>query len=579
MKRKNMKLYSILSKNKKLISLVSIITVLMNLFFIFYMDSIKNLINLMVSTSFNQSFRWIIIIGIVLIVDMVLNYLLSISKKKLYCNLITDLRMKFFKKINNISLPKLDQYLNADLTTRFVDDLKSIANFVSDDLVEFISNILFFIFMFIYLTFNEWRLIPIVIILLPINSYIMKKYGTLLEKQSTIVQQEISTLNVDSQDIFSNVNSIKSFLAEKFFIEKYCNKERQVVNSQIKQTIYKTITWSLGIINFNSILIFFYIIGGFLVIGGNMDYGLIIGLYLSLDKIIRFLTNVPSMLSSIFEIKTKLTRVNEILSLEDTTANEEQGIGYINNTIENIIEMKNVGYSYCNDTTVLNNVSLEIKKGEKIAIVGESGCGKSTLLKLLIGYDNNYKGTIKLFGKDLSEINVKKLREYISFCQQETFLMNKTILENFSMIYDNIDEKILSQYAKLAEIEEEINEFKNKYETLILEDGKNLSGGQKQRLGLMLALMKSSELYMIDEGFSAIDPITSDKIIKNIFQQISNTIIVVTHRLYENLMNKFDKIIVMQNGKIVGIGSHMELMSNSVYKEIYEKSQKEMVTR
>ncbi|AZR73075.1 hypothetical protein BBF96_06560 [Anoxybacter fermentans] len=219
---------------------------------------------------------------------------------------------------------------------------------------------------------------------------------------------------------------------------------------------------------------------------------------------------------------------------------------------------------------------MKIKKGERIAIVGESGCGKTTFLKMIMGYDNNYEGNMEILGNELRQWPQKSLRKYISYCPQKPFLLSKSIFKNFSLFYNKVTKDELEQYAKIVDLNEKIDSLPNGYDTLLKKGGENLSGDQKQRLALMIGLMKQSSIYLIDEGFSALDPEMTDKVLDKIFKAIKGTIIIVNHKLYHSLMTKFDRIFVMNNGKIVGTGSHHELMGNEFYRNLYEKSKQEL---
>jgi ABC-type bacteriocin/lantibiotic exporter with double-glycine peptidase domain len=288
--------------------------------------------------------------------------------------------------------------------------------------------------------------------------------------------------------------------------------------------------------------------------------------------------SIPGMFTAFIIVIPKIKRLYEILELPELKDGSDL-IDFPSHD-NKVICMDKVSYAYDREeNAALTDISLEIDHGERIAIVGESGSGKSTLLKLLIAYDDNYMGNIRIFGKEIREWSPKSISKYISYCPQIPFLMSKTIFENFSLYYDGIDEEILSKYARIVELNEDIDQLDQGYFTIIRNGGKNLSGGQKQRLGIMLGLMKKSSIYLFDEVLSALDSDMTVRVLDNIVASTNETFIVVTHKLYDDLMEKFDRIIVMEKGRIVGVGCHRELMNNAVYRNLYEKSQREDLLR
>ncbi|AZR73077.1 hypothetical protein BBF96_06570 [Anoxybacter fermentans] len=172
-----LKIIKMLKEDKKFLYLIITLSILLNLVFIVYINFVKNLINSVIEFNMSDVFKWVFLTGLVLVLDILFNFSMIIYKKKFYCNVLSRLRMAFFKKINNISLPVLERYLNADLITRFTDDLIEITKFISGSFIEVISNAVLFMMLFVYIGLNDWRLLPIVVILLPVTIYTVKKLG------------------------------------------------------------------------------------------------------------------------------------------------------------------------------------------------------------------------------------------------------------------------------------------------------------------------------------------------------------------------------------------------------------------
>lgn len=567
--------------------LTILLSAFINIFFIIYIDIVKRLINAATQMHIDKVLHLIGLAALVLLVDIFLNRYSIIWKKRLYIASLATLRIGFFKKMNTISLPVLEKYMNADLITRFVDDVVAISNFVSNALVNVISSLILFVIFFVYILLNEWKLIFPLLVLLPVTKFFVAWKGAMLQTEIKRFQAEKSTLYTIAKDIFDYMMNIKSYASEAFFERKYAGQESRLLAHEIKANLYSNQMWIMGIIVYYIVYLFFYGVGGFLALKGYIDFGLVVGLFLIIDKLVDLLMGIPKMFASIYEISPKVDRVMEIFDLPEPVESMESANSEViatsfretaahGKSTADVLEIRNLSFAYEHGKDVLKDINLQIKYGERVAIVGESGCGKSTILKLLTGYDDSYRGEIAILGKEMHEWPKKEVRKYMSYSPQEPFLLSKTIMENFALFDESITEGKLQEYAKIVELDREIEAFEDRYNTLLKNGGENLSGGQKQRLGLMTGLLKKSIIYLIDEGFSALDPQMIKKVLTNTFDCIKETVVVVTHKLDEDIMTKFDRIVVMEDGRIVGIGSHQDLLTNQVYKILFEKSEQEI---
>ena len=307
-----------------------------------------------------------------------------------------------------------------------------------------------------------------------------------------------------------------------------------------------------------------FFIGAYISIKTNEIAPSVIILFVQLmNYIISPLMSIPTTLSKRLACKPIFSKISEIIKVENS-AHQGKNIDDITK-----ISISNLMFMY-DDKVVLNNVNYNFEKNKSYAIVGPSGSGKTTLVNLLLGKYNNYLGNIYYNDIELKEITIDSLFEVSSFVEQNVFVFDDSIINNITM-YSNVDEELLKKTIKKSGLSKLIEEKGKDYRCG--ENGCNLSGGEKQRISIARALVKRAQLLLLDEATSALDNETSQSITYNLLG-IDNTIkIMITHRLDEELLKKFDEIIVMKNGEIVENGSYDELIkNNSTFKSLVEFS-------
>ena len=245
-------------------------------------------------------------------------------------------------------------------------------------------------------------------------------------------------------------------------------------------------------------------------------------------------------------------------------------------SIKGKIRIKNLTFRYENNTEpVLSNLNLDIEAGSILAIVGRTGSGKSTLVNLLTRTFDSPKGTIFIDDIDITEVPLQTLRQYSGYIPQETFLFSDTIAENIGFGLEKTDDEAMIEAAKIAQIHEAIQEFPNKYDTMLGERGINLSGGQKQRISIARALIKHPTILLLDDALSAVDTITEEKILEQLRgEMIGKTCVWISHRI--SAIQSADKIIVLDQGRIIEEGTHDQLLAEEgLYRDLYEKQKLE----
>lgn len=279
-----------------------------------------------------------------------------------------------------------------------------------------------------------------------------------------------------------------------------------------------------------------------------------------------FLDPVKNLINLQPELQTAVVaaeRLNDILEAEKEDISQENSV-----SLNGDIEIKDIDFRYGNRDIILDNVSMQFKGGKKTAIVGESGCGKTTLVKLLLKFYTPENGTILIDNNDINNLSSSSVRRKIAYVSQNVFLFSDSIYNNLRMGNENISNEEIEKVCKLCYADEFIKKLPNGYLTIIEENGSDLSGGQKQRLAIARALLRNPDILILDEATSNLDTVTEKSIRKTIDQLSSDmTCIIIAHRL--NTIKNCDYIYVMDNGKVVEEGKHIELLnSNGFYAKL-----------
>jgi ATP-binding cassette subfamily B protein len=274
------------------------------------------------------------------------------------------------------------------------------------------------------------------------------------------------------------------------------------------------------------------------------------------------------------QARASATRIEKFLN-EEIHVKDSKDSYHIDN-LRGSLKVSNLSFTYPDgDSPVLNNVSFEIKKGEMVGILGRTGSGKSSLVDLFLRIYNLEKNQIFLDGHDLMDLSIESVRNTIGYVPQDNFLYSDTITNNIGFALENPTTDDCIEPAKLADVYENITEFKEQFDTILGERGVTVSGGQKQRISIARALAKNPEILVLDDSVSAVDTKTEEAIIRNLHKIRKNkTTIFIAHRI--STVKKMDKIILLDQGKIVAIGSHQELLkTSSLYQDMVKRQQLE----
>jgi len=483
-----------------------------------------------------------------------------------------DLKNIIYKKYQNLDFDFYKNNRTGDLMNRISEDVSKVRMYVGPAIMYTINTITLFIIVVSYMFSVAPKLTMYTLIPLPILSIIIYKISRIINIRSKIVQEYLSKLTTFTQEAFSGVKIIKTYTIEDFTNQKL---EKLASDSKNKNmSLVKVQSWffplMILLIGISNILVIY--IGGNQYMNGQIELGVLAEFIIYVNMLTWPVATVGWVTSIIQQAEASQKRINEFLNVPYKIVNKKNS----KLMVDGDISFNNVSYTY-KETNIkaLDKISFNVKKGESIAIMGDVGSGKTTILELISRVYEPDQGNVYIGGNNISDINLNLLRDSIGYVPQSTFLFSETIENNLKFGKEDASSSEIKESIKIADLTDDINLFKDKYNTLLGERGVNLSGGQKQRLAIARAVIKKPKILILDDSLSAVDTQTEENIISNINNITKNiTVFISTHRI--STSKNCDKILVINNGNLESFGSHEELMKQKkTYFETYTKQSKE----
>ena len=509
-------------------------------------------------------------IGLALIAGILMYYNSQLSgtiSTGIYKNIIDDL----YSKIQTLDMKYFSDSKVGDLMSRFSSDASMINSIILDSFT-IILYLMTAIFYLVVLFITDWKLTMGVFLIAPLLLVVVKRYSSKLKHMGKNRQEISGELNSKLQETLSGIRVIKAFTTENYEKSKFKNLSSKLRFFTRKAIGYEakanSIAESLNYIMF-ALLLFF---GGYRVIrsGGTFTPGDFMTVLAGIGAMYTPAKRALKLYNGINTNSAAVDRIFEILDIESKVIDSENATQF--KEFNSTIEFKNVDFEYEENKNVITNFNLSVKKGEKIALVGNSGGGKSTIVNLLPRFYDVSHGTIEIDGVDIKKYKLKSLRKKIGIVPQDTFLFSGTIEENIKYGNRTATTEEVIDAAKQANAHVFIEKLSNGYLTEIGERGVKLSGGQKQRIAIARAILENPEILILDEATSALDN-ESEKLVQDALEKLmkDKTSFVIAHRL--STVISCDKIIVLQAGEIREIGTHAELLEkNGIYKSLYERN-------
>ena len=490
-----------------------------------------------------------------------------------------DLKNDIFAQYEKLTQSFYKQNRTGDLMNRISEDVGKVRMYVGPAVMYSINTFVRFTMVIIFMYKVSPLLTLYTLLPLPLLSYTIFKLSQKINVLTTTFQQNLSSLSSFSQEVFSGIRVIKAYSLENQYnnnVEKLSNESRtKALDLAETQSFFGPLM--LALIGVSNLVVIFF--GGKMYIEGTngiTHIGTIAEFILYVNMLTWPVASLGWISSMVQEAAASQKRINEFLKIEPEIQNNVIENSYIFGNIS----FANVSFTY-DDTNILalKNVSFNIGKGETLAILGRTGSGKSTILQLISRMYDVSHGSIFIDKKEISQHNLFDLRNAMAVVPQDAFLFSDSIANNIRFGKEDASQEEIEDAAKLAVVHDNIINFNQQYETILGERGITLSGGQKQRVSIARAIIKNCPILLLDDCLSAVDTETEEAILNNLLTFCKDkTTIIVSHRV--SSAKNADKIIILDEGRIIQEGSHNQLISQEgYYKDLYNKqlSEKELI--
>ena len=527
----------------------------------------------------NSDIKYILEIGIFLIVSAILSLTFGMLSgrfaAKASAGYAKNLRKAMFDKIQTYAFENIDKFSTSSLITRLTTDVTNVQNAFQMIIRILVRAPIMLIFALIMAFSISAKLACIFLVAIPILGFLLifiaKKAHPYFEK----VFKKYDKLNRVVQEDLSGIRVVKAYAKEDLEKQKFGEVNNEVF--KMFKTAEKIVAFNSPVMQFTvySCILLISWFGAQLIVGGEMQTGQLSSLITYAYQILMSLMMLSMVFVMVIIAQSSAERIVEVLDEEPAIKNKEKNIKEVK---DGSIVFDNVSFCYSDEKDkskfALRNINLEIKPGETVGIIGGTGSSKSTLVQLIPRLYDATKGKVKVGGVDVKDYDIETLRDSVSMVLQKNVLFSGTISENLRWGNKEADDDELERVCKLAQADDFIKQFPAKYETVLDQGGTNVSGGQKQRICIARALLKKPKILILDDSTSAVDTKTDALIRKAFREEIPNTTkIIIAQRI--SSIEDADKIIVLNEGKIDGIGTSEELLkTNKIYKEVYDSQMK-----
>ncbi|WP_248626093.1 ABC transporter ATP-binding protein [Enterococcus cecorum] len=484
-----------------------------------------------------------------------------------------NLREDIYRNIQRFSFQNIDRFSTPSLITRLTTDITNIQFAFQMVLKTVIRAPFMIVFAFIMAAYTNLQLSMIILAVIPFLGAALIFLIYRVHPYFVKVFRQYDHLNQTVQEVINGVRVVKSFVREEKEIDRFKEASEQIKQVFMKAEKLIALNSPIMQIAVYSSLLVVYWFGAKFVVAGSMTPGTLTSFIMYMLQILNSLMMFSMIFVMIVISEASCERVAEVLTEKSTLTNPENPV----TTIENgEIEFKNVSFKYYPEAQEadLANISFKIESGQTIGIIGGTGSGKSSLIQLIPRLYDTTQGEVYVAGRNVKEYDLVTLRDQIAMVLQKNTLFSGTILENLRWGDKDASLAEVKRMASLAQADQFVSTFPEEYNTILDQGGNNVSGGQKQRLTIARALLKKPKILILDDSTSAVDTKTDAKIRQAFKEEIPNTTKIIVAQRVSSIQDA-DKIIVLDEGKINGIGTHEELLANNqIYQEVYESQVK-----
>ncbi len=481
-----------------------------------------------------------------------------------------DLRKDIFKKVQGFSFGDVDKFSTGSLVTRLTNDITQLQNFVRMALIMAMRSPGMLIGGIIMACTINARLALILALVLPLLALSIGLLMKTAFPRFGIMQKKLDSLNSGIQENITNVRVIKSFVREKFEIKKFGAANDDLTDSTLRAMNIVIMTMPLMTFVMNATTLAVVWLGGHFVIGGSMRVGDLSAFSTYIVQILSSLMMVSMVILQSSRAAASAKRIREVLDTE-STLNDDNASMKDKKVTKGSVEFKNVSFKYYSsrEENILSDISFKAEPGQIVGIVGTTGSGKTTLVQLIPRLYDVTSGEVLVDGINVKEYGLKNLRDGVGMVLQKNVLFSGTIEENLKWGDENATHDEVRNAANAAQADGFVSEFTDGYNMELGQGGVNVSGGQKQRLCIARALLKNPKILILDDSTSAVDTATEAKIRNSFKNELKDTTKIIIAQRISSVIDA-DKIIVLENGRIAGEGTHDELLkTNREYQDIY----------
>ena len=562
------RILSYILKEWKLLAIVVLFTIFSSLVGLTVPMVVRRAINDLIMKHLENPLFYSIIIVVLTVLQGIVSFGQNYYSEYLSQKIIFKLRNEIYRHLQDLSFSFYDKIDTGQIIARATGDVNSIRSFVRFFSRGLVNSAIMMTSALLIMLSISYELTLVALMITPIIILIVILYGKKIRPLAEKRRYTFGELNSHLQETIVGMKVLRALASEVFSFSRFMPKCKEYFNVTVDMGKLRAIVWPLisFVIGIDVLAMYWY--GGIRVTQGVLTIGDLVAFTMYLNMLIWPMISLGFFTAVYQRTIVAARRVFEILEMEPEVKEKPNAIELKN--IKGHIKLENVWFSYDGKHWVLKNINLEVKPGEKVAIVGPVGCGKSSLIKLIPRFYDPQRGRVLIDGIDVRDIKISSLRKNIGIVHQDIFIFPDTIRNNIAFGKPNATLEEIERATKIAKIHDFIASLPKKYNTLVGERGITLSGGQRQRLAIARAILLNPKIIILDDSTSQIDAKTEKEIYDALRELIKNkTCIIVTQRF--STLSLADRIVVMDEGRIVEEGTHEELLKRGkLYPKLYK---------